>query len=78
MRNYQPLNDVTITITSRENDLKKTVKTNEEGRFTVTDLPAGIYKVRFEKKGYEAGNYQSLTVQEGGRNSFGFLLFEDN
>ncbi|HRO41767.1 MAG TPA: carboxypeptidase-like regulatory domain-containing protein [Flavipsychrobacter sp.] len=75
--NYAPLSNVTLTLTSHDADVKKVVKTNEEGKFVVKSLPAGIYKVKFEKKGYETGNYQSLTIREGTRNSFGFLLFED-
>jgi len=77
VNNYQPLSDVTLTLTSHDNDTKKVVRTNEQGKFLLKDLPAGIYKVKFEKKGFETGNYQSLTVREGSANSFGFLLFED-
>jgi hypothetical protein len=76
MSNYAPLSDVTLTVSAHDSDFKKTVKTDEEGKFVVENLPAGLYKVRFEKKGYEPGTYQSLVVREGSSQNFGFLLFE--
>lgn len=76
VRNYEPLKDVMLTITSADASIKKVVKTDDKGKFVVNDIPAGIYKVKFEKKGYETGTYQSLTVKEDGSNNFGFTLFE--
>ena len=75
--NYQPLSDVTLTLSARNAEYKKVVKTDAQGKFLIEGLPAGIYKVKFEKKGYEPGTYQSLVVREGSDQNFGFLLFEE-
>lgn len=76
MANYQPLSDVTLTISAHDADFKKVVKTDAEGKFQIENLPSGLYKVKFEKKGYEPGTYQSLVIQEGSTHNFGFLLYE--
>jgi hypothetical protein len=76
MSNYNPLDAVTLTITSHDGDVKKTAKTNEKGFFSVSNLPAGVYRVKFEKKGYESGTYQSLTVHSGSCTNYGFTLME--
>lgn len=75
--NYKPLGKVQLTLTSTNADVKKTLQTDEQGKFAVDNLPAGTYKISFEKNGYEPGGYPSLTVKEGTDNSFGFVLFED-
>lgn len=75
--NYQPLSDVTLTLVSKNSDLKKIVKTDKSGKFFVENIPAGIYTVKFEKNGYETGRYPSLTVREGASNNFGFTLFQE-
>ncbi len=77
MENYQPLSDVRITLTAREGNLNKTVTTDSLGHFDAGEVPPGIYKVRFEKRGFEPGTYQSLVVSAGRTNTFGFLMFED-
>lgn len=77
VENYQPLGDVRITVTAREGNLKKTVTTDRMGKFDAGELPAGIYTVKFEKRGFEPGTYQSLVVHKGRPNTFGFLMFED-
>ena len=77
MKDYTPLSNVNLTLTSFDGDLKKTVKTDNLGKFYVADIPAGIYKVRFEKDGFESGIYQSLNIPEGSSKSFGFLMFEE-
>jgi len=75
--NYKPVDDVTLTVISSDNTVKKVVKTDNQGKFIVENIPAGIYKVKFEKDGYEPGKYQSLTLREGQANNFGFVLFKD-
>lgn len=77
VRNYEPLSDVEITVTRKDKKITKRVKTDEEGKFAITGLPDGIYKVRFEKKGYEPGNYESLSVSGNYNKNFGFLLFKE-
>jgi hypothetical protein len=76
MSTYDPLEGVTLTITSHDGEVKTVAKTNEKGAFSVANLPAGIYRVKFEKKGYESGTYQSLTVHEGSCTNYGFTLIE--
>lgn len=75
--NYKPVGDVTLTLTSADNKLQKVIKTDEQGKFIVEHIPAGAYKVKFEKDGYESGKYQNLVIAEGRSNNFGFVLFRD-
>ena len=75
--NYQPLDGVKLTLTAANSDFKKTVETDQKGRFLIENLPEGVYKVKFEKPGYEPGGYPNLVVNAGSSNNFGFLLFED-
>jgi hypothetical protein len=75
--NFQPLSNVKLVITSKtSDDLRKVATTGKDGTFSVSDLPAGVYKVSFQKDGYEPGSYSSLTVKEGANNNFGFTLFQ--
>ena len=72
---YKPLESVQLTLTCASNNVTKTCKTDGQGKFAVENLPAGTYKVTFEKSGYEKGGYPTLNVKEGTDNSFGFVLF---
>lgn len=75
--NFKPLSDVKLVITSRaSDDVKKQVTTGKDGTFSVSGLPSGVYKVSFQKDGYEPGSYSSLTVKDGANNNFGFTLFQ--
>ena len=75
--NFQPLSNVKLVITSKtSDDLKKITTTGKDGTFSVSDLPAGVYNVSFQKEGYEPGSYSSLTVKNGANNNFGFTLFQ--
>jgi hypothetical protein len=77
IKDYSPLSDVRLTLTPFEGGAATTVQTDSLGKFVLASIPGGIYKVRFEKEGYEAGVYQSLYIQPGTTKNFGFLMFED-
>jgi hypothetical protein len=47
--------------------------TGEDGRFRLTGVPAGEYRVRFERLGYESAT-QTVTVPPGGTVTVDFLL----
>ena len=51
--NYTPLSGVKVNITCEELKIAKTVQTDKEGHFSVEGIPAGNYKVQFERDGYE-------------------------
>jgi len=75
--NYKPVSDVKLTLISADSKLEKVIKTDDQGKFVVDNIPAGAYKVSFEKDGYESGKYQNLVIAEGRANNFGFVLFRD-
>ena len=75
--NYTPLSGVKVNITCEELKIAKTVQTDKEGHFSVEGIPAGNYKVQFERDGYEPLTRKSLIVQNDKKNSFGFFMFED-
>jgi hypothetical protein len=75
--NFKPLSDVKLVITSKtSDDVKQVATTGKDGTFSVSGLPAGVYKVSFQKDGYEPASYSSLTVKDGANNNFGFTLFQ--
>ena len=77
MTNYAPLSDVELTLTPFEGGEATTIKTDSTGKFYLAAVQGGVYKVRFEREGYEPGTYQSLYIQPGTTKSFGFLMFEE-
>ena len=50
---------------------------SKHNNFSVEGIPAGNYKVQFERDGYEPLTRKSLIVQNDKKNSFGFFMFED-
>jgi hypothetical protein len=77
LKNYKPLPDVLLTITSMDGKMKKSVTTDKAGRFFLADVPAGNYSLCFEKPGFERGVCQSLILKPGRVNNFGFFMYED-
>jgi outer membrane receptor protein involved in Fe transport len=54
--------NVNITVTNRGTSLKRKVATNDEGRFTVPQLPPAIYAIRAEREGFASAEFNDVTL----------------
>ncbi len=64
----------TVTIVSRDNGLKRSVKTDEAGRFSFPQLRPGNYTVRAEAEGFEPRQIDSLASGLGQNQTANFTL----
>src|SRR5712692_7407944 len=64
----------TVTITSTENGLKRSVKTDEAGRFSFPQLKPGIYSVKAEANGFAALQNNSVLASLGQKQTADFRL----
>ncbi len=53
----------TVTIKNNATNLTRTVVTNDEGRWTVTNLPVGSYSASYEKDGFKKAASASVDVE---------------
>jgi hypothetical protein len=51
-----------VTVTGVENGISRTLKTDAAGRYTVTLLPPGTYKLHIESKGFKSYEQTSITL----------------
>jgi hypothetical protein len=63
-----------VTITSRETGLKRSVTTDEAGRFNFPQLKPGAYSVRVEVQGFEAQQVDKVFSGLGEKQSVAFEL----
>jgi len=54
--------DATVTATQIETGLQRTIKTSEDGNYTLTDLPIGNYRLSVAKAGFKETIAESVTV----------------
>ncbi|MGA9769610.1 MAG: TonB-dependent receptor [Blastocatellia bacterium] len=54
-----------ITATQKATGLHRTVKTNDEGLFTITGLPPGEYEVKMRVSGFRDRNYAPFALEVG-------------
>ncbi len=62
----KPIEDVTVTITNSSDGQEHMVKTNQDGQYEKTGLPAGRYTISVAKDGYGNRVGKSKVVAEGG------------
>jgi hypothetical protein len=55
----------TITLTDKATNTPRTVLTNENGRYTLVDVPAGTYDVTVSKQGFRISRLSGQTVSVG-------------
>lgn len=72
----EPLNNVQVTIIAKTSDVTKSITTDEDGKFSFKEIPAGKYAINFERKGYRPFNYDAVWVNEGKTCSLGFPLYK--
>jgi hypothetical protein len=53
----------TVTIRNTGTNLTRTVVTNQEGRWTITPLPVGLYSVSYEKDGFKKAISENVDVE---------------
>jgi hypothetical protein len=66
--------NVTITITSVETGISKTVTTNDSGQYVVPTLLIGHYNVKAEATGFKVEEQQGISLKEGDRTRLDFQL----
>jgi hypothetical protein len=54
--------NIAVTVTQLETNLRREVKTNEDGIYTVPDLPIGTYRLNVTAPGFKEAVVESLTV----------------
>src|SRR5262245_6000620 len=54
--------NVDITVTNRGTSLKRKVATNNEGRFTVPQLPPATYAIRAERQGFASAEFNDVAL----------------
>ena len=54
---------VSVTVTNKNTNLKRTVTTEENGRWTVSVLPVGTYAVFYEKEGFKKIVSENVAVE---------------
>jgi carboxypeptidase family protein/TonB-dependent receptor-like protein len=54
--------NVNITVTNRSTSLKRKVATNDEGRFTVPQLPPATYAIRAERDGFASAEFNDVAL----------------
>jgi len=64
----------TVTITSRDTGLTRTVNTDGEGRFSFPQLRPGTYSVKVEAPGFEAQENQNVFSGLGEKQAVDFVL----
>ena len=64
----------TVTITNREIGLRRSAKTDEEGRFNFPQLTPGTYSVRVEAEGFEPHQNDNVISGLGQKQTVNFTL----
>ena len=64
----------TVTIVSAENGLKRSVKTDDAGRFGFPQLKPGLYSVKAEAEGFQARQNNSVPAGLGRKQTVDFQL----
>src|SRR6202044_1019723 len=65
---------VTVTITNHETGLKRTVQTDEAGRFNFPQLKPGTYSVKVEAPGFEPRQNNNVVSGLGQKQTVDFVL----
>src|SRR5271154_2772211 len=65
---------VTVTITNRETGLRRSAKTDDEGRFNFPQLKPGAYAVRVEAEGFDPQQNDNVVSGLGEKQAVNFTL----
>jgi hypothetical protein len=61
--NSAVIQGTTVTVTNKATNLTRTVVTNNDGRWTINQLPVGLYTVSYEKEGFQKSIAQQNEVE---------------
>jgi hypothetical protein len=64
----------TVTVTSRETGLQRSLKTDEEGRFNFPQLKPGVYSVKAEATGFDSQQIDDIFSGLGQKQTVNFRL----
>jgi len=64
-RTKSPLIEAVITLSSNAFEGQKFALTDSTGKYSVRNLPAGIYTIAFEMEGYEKFTRDSIALNDG-------------
>src|SRR5580698_7917827 len=68
------ISGATVTVTNEENGLKRSVKTDDDGRFNFPQLKPGMYSVKAEADRFEPQQNNSVSAQLGQKQTVDFRL----
>ena len=73
--NNTPLSDVSVsaTLANGAKNIYKSTTTAEDGTYSISDLPVGLYNVTFTKSGY-ISTTQTFEVAEGVENYYNTII----
>ena len=54
--------DAEVTITNEKTGARRKTKTKNNGAFTVTLLPVGLYTVKIEAQGFKVGEHRGIDL----------------
>lgn len=60
----KPLAEVTVTAINTASKKEHTITTDANGDFKIAQLPIGIYKFKFQKDNYKAGEKANVNVKQ--------------
>jgi hypothetical protein len=69
-----PIPDATVTITSRETAMQRTIKSDEQGRFNFPQLKPGTYRVKADAEGFDRQENDSVFAGLGQKQMVNFTL----
>src|ERR1700730_7206208 len=64
----------TVTVANIDNGLKRSVKTDDSGRFSFPQLKPGVYSVKAEADGFEAQQNNTVSAGLGQKQTVDFKL----
>src|SRR5260370_20822972 len=64
----------TVTVTSSENGMRRSVKTDDSGRFSFPQLKPGMYSVKAEADRFEARQNNNVTAGLGQKQTVDFKI----
>src|SRR6185369_281323 len=68
------LNEVEITVVSRESALKRIVATDEDGRYQISGLPVGRYQIEVRARGFQTQIVENSALEVGRTLTLNFQL----
>ncbi len=75
LKEFKPLPKVEVSLRTFDDKWEKKSVTDSRGNFVIKDVPPGTYKICYEKKGFENGVCQSITILAGQVKNIGLTMY---